>query len=289
MVAIAGLLVIGIPFIGKLGLGGGDRRRRRRRLRAHDPADHDRRADAAGCGRRSPSTCGRRPPSSAGASWSPRARGSRSPPASWSCSSSPRPVTQLRLGQPDDGNQPESKTQRVAYDQLSRGVRRRLQRPVPARRRHPEGRGGDRGAAHSSSQHAVGETPGIATVAPADVSQDGEMATIFAIPTTAPQDAKTSDLLERLRDDVIPARDGRHAAEGLRRRQHGRLRGLLGQGRLAAAAVHRRRDRPLGAAADRGLPLAVDPARLGGVQPAVGRRRLRRRGRASSRRASARA
>src|SRR5215204_1674521 len=30
------------------------------------------------------------------------------------------------------------------------------------------------------------------------------MGTIFAVPTTAPQDAKTSALLERLRDDVIP-------------------------------------------------------------------------------------
>ena len=30
------------------------------------------------------------------------------------------------------------------------------------------------------------------------------MATIFAIPTTAPQDKKTSDLLDRLRGDVIP-------------------------------------------------------------------------------------
>ena len=30
------------------------------------------------------------------------------------------------------------------------------------------------------------------------------MATIFAIPNTAPQDAKTSDLLDRLREDVIP-------------------------------------------------------------------------------------
>ena len=29
------------------------------------------------------------------------------------------PLTQMRLGQPDDGNQPESKTQRVAYDELS--------------------------------------------------------------------------------------------------------------------------------------------------------------------------
>ena len=30
------------------------------------------------------------------------------------------------------------------------------------------------------------------------------MATIFAIPTTAPQDARTSDLLEQLREQVIP-------------------------------------------------------------------------------------
>jgi RND superfamily putative drug exporter len=37
------------------------------------------------------------------------------------------------------------------------------------------------------------------------MSPDGEMATMFAIPTTAPQDARTSDLLKRLRDDVIPA------------------------------------------------------------------------------------
>src|SRR5690606_39022995 len=29
------------------------------------------------------------------------------------------PVSQMRLGQPDDGNQPVGKTQRVAYDQLS--------------------------------------------------------------------------------------------------------------------------------------------------------------------------
>jgi putative drug exporter of the RND superfamily len=41
-------------------------------------------------------------------------------------------------------------------------------------------------------------------VAPASVSEDGEMATIFAIPATAPQDAKTSALLDRLREDVIP-------------------------------------------------------------------------------------
>src|SRR6185503_20074649 len=41
-------------------------------------------------------------------------------------------------------------------------------------------------------------------VAPAAISQDGEMATIFAIPKTAPQDQATSDLLADLRQNVIP-------------------------------------------------------------------------------------
>jgi putative drug exporter of the RND superfamily len=50
----------------------------------------------------------------------------------------------------------------------------------------------------------VAATPGVANVAPAAVSAGGEMATIFAIPRTAPQDARTSALLERLREDVIP-------------------------------------------------------------------------------------
>ncbi|HTE61149.1 MAG TPA: MMPL family transporter, partial [Solirubrobacteraceae bacterium] len=53
-------------------------------------------------------------------------------------------------------------------------------------------------------QRAVAGTPGIAAAPAASLSKDGEMATIIAIPTTAPQDAKTSDLLNRLRDDVIP-------------------------------------------------------------------------------------
>jgi RND superfamily putative drug exporter len=44
----------------------------------------------------------------------------------------------------------------------------------------------------------------MAQVAPAAVSKDGEMATIFAIPKTAPQDQATSDLLANLRDNVIP-------------------------------------------------------------------------------------
>jgi RND superfamily putative drug exporter len=113
------------------------------------------------------------------------------------------PVTQLRLGQPDDGNQPESRTQRVAYDQLTEAFGPGSNGPfllaVDTPRDAP-----DTEQQLRALQQAVAGTPGIASVPPASISEDGELATIFAIPETAPQDARTSDLLERLREDVIP-------------------------------------------------------------------------------------
>ena len=113
------------------------------------------------------------------------------------------PVTQMRLGQPDDGNQPESRTQRVAYDQLTAAFGPGSNGPfllaVDTPKDAPE-----TAAQLDALQQAVADTPGIASTAPAALSEDGEMATIFATPTTAPQDEATSDLLVRLRSDVIP-------------------------------------------------------------------------------------
>jgi RND superfamily putative drug exporter len=113
------------------------------------------------------------------------------------------PVTQMRLGQPDDGNQPESRTQRVAYDQLTQAFGPGSNGPFLLAVDTPKG-APDTKRQLGALQQAVAGTPGIATVPAASVSEDGEMATIIAIPTTAPQDARTSDLLTRLRDDVIP-------------------------------------------------------------------------------------
>jgi RND superfamily putative drug exporter len=113
------------------------------------------------------------------------------------------PVTGMRLGQPDDGNQPESRTQRVAYDQLSEAFGPGSNGPFLLAVDTP------RGAPETEQQlaqlvRAVGDTPGMAQVAPPTPSEDGEMATILAVPETAPQDERTSDLLERLRQEVIP-------------------------------------------------------------------------------------
>ncbi len=113
------------------------------------------------------------------------------------------PATQLRLGQPDDGNQPESRTQRVAYDQQTEAFGPGSNGPFLLAVDTPKG-APETEQQLRALQQAVADTPGIASVAPASVSEDGEMATIFAIPSTAPQDARTSALLEELRADVIP-------------------------------------------------------------------------------------
>jgi RND superfamily putative drug exporter len=113
------------------------------------------------------------------------------------------PVTQLRLGQPDDGNQPVEKTQRVAYDRLSQAFGPGSNGPFLLAIDIPKDEPATK-AQLAKLREAVAGTPGVTSVAPAMPSQDGEMATMFAIPETAPQDARTSDLLEALRTDVIP-------------------------------------------------------------------------------------
>ncbi|NLT07567.1 MAG: MMPL family transporter [Solirubrobacterales bacterium] len=114
------------------------------------------------------------------------------------------PVADMRLGQPDDGNQPTTKTQRIAYDQLSAAFGPGSNGPFLLAVETPSG-AGESAAELERLEQAVRETEGMQEVSPAQPSEDGEMATIFAVPETAPQDAATSDLLEQLREEVIPA------------------------------------------------------------------------------------
>ena len=203
MVAIAGLLVIGIPFIGKLGL-----------------------ASAIGVGAVVVSALTILPimigalarwlkpkkpehvlPSRRFERW-----GERVTARPWLSIAAgvlillvfAFPVTDMRLGQPDDGNQPEERTQRVAYDLQTEAFGPGYNGPFLLAVDTPNG-APETEQQLAALRTALEDTPGIASVAPPQPSEDGEMATIFAIPETAPQDERTSDLLERLRDDVIPA------------------------------------------------------------------------------------
>ena len=69
------------------------------------------------------------------------------------------PVTQLRLGQPDDGNQPESRTQRVAYDRLSEAFGAGSNGPFLLAIDIPKG-AAENEAQLAKLQQAVADTPG---------------------------------------------------------------------------------------------------------------------------------
>jgi RND superfamily putative drug exporter len=114
------------------------------------------------------------------------------------------PVMDMRLGQPDDGNQPEGKTQRVAYDRLAAAFGDGSNGPFLLAVDIPKG-AADNDAQLKKLSTAVEGAEGVESVSPPAPSKDGEMAVITAIPTTSPQDERTSELLERLRDDVIPS------------------------------------------------------------------------------------
>jgi RND superfamily putative drug exporter len=56
-----------------------------------------------------------------------------------------------------------------------------------------------------AARAAIAETPGVAAVMPPQQLPDGGASMMMAFPTTAPQDAETSDLVTRLRSTVLPA------------------------------------------------------------------------------------
>jgi RND superfamily putative drug exporter len=113
------------------------------------------------------------------------------------------PFTDLRLGQPDDGNDPRDSQTRVAYDTLAEGFGPGFNGTLLLASSLPEGR--NSGPALERLTAAVERTEGVAAVSEPTPSPRGDAATITVTPTTAPQDEGTSQLVETLRTDVIPA------------------------------------------------------------------------------------
>jgi len=202
MVAIAGLLVVGVPMVGKMGLGA---------------------AIGVGAvvlsallllpimigafaGRLRPKNVEDVEGSEAFENWARRV--TRRPWATIAIGTIvllvfASPLLGMRLGQPDDGNQPRENTQRKAYDQLSKAFGPGSNGPLLLAVKTPSQDKATQAQLAQIAQAVRGEE-GVASVMPAVPSPDGQMATIIAIPTTSPQDAKTSDLLQRLRENVLP-------------------------------------------------------------------------------------
>jgi RND superfamily putative drug exporter len=111
------------------------------------------------------------------------------------------PFTALRLGQPDAGNDASGTTTRKAYDKLAEGFGPGFNGQFVLAASVSKGAAGELG----DIRRAVERTPGVAAVSAPQVNRAGDAATMSVVPTTSPQDEKTSELVERLRGDTLPA------------------------------------------------------------------------------------
>ena len=114
------------------------------------------------------------------------------------------PVLGLRLGFSDEGNLAEDTYTRQAYDLLADGFGPGFNGPFTITIVAGDG---DSTAAVDTLHRALADTPGVAAVTPAfpNRAASPQAYLINLVPTTAPQDAATTELVTTLRDDVIPA------------------------------------------------------------------------------------
>jgi RND superfamily putative drug exporter len=110
------------------------------------------------------------------------------------------PVTGLRLGFPDRGNDAPDTTTRQAYDLVARGFGSGANGPLLLVADTSRG-GAERVGALAAELRAV---PGVAAVAKPVVSPRGDAAVLSVTPRTSPQDPATEDLITHLREDVLP-------------------------------------------------------------------------------------
>ncbi|MFJ2001388.1 MMPL family transporter [Streptomyces chartreusis] len=134
------------------------------------------------------------------------------------------PVLGLRVGLPDDGSLPHSRTERRAYDLVADGFGPGTNGPLVIAA-DPTGDPGvlDRLVG------AVAKDPGIASVAPTHIDRATGIATLVVFPTTSPQDKATADTIARLRTDVLPTAIG-----------HGPARAHVGGAAASLSDVGRR-------------------------------------------------
>ncbi len=110
------------------------------------------------------------------------------------------PVLALRLGVPDEGTLPASRTERRAFDLVSDGFGPGTNGPLVIAvdiARDP--------TVVEPLVGAISADPGIASVARPTIDSTAGVAAIVAIPATAPQDAATRETVERLRSTVFPS------------------------------------------------------------------------------------
>ncbi|NNF56259.1 MAG: MMPL family transporter [Acidimicrobiales bacterium] len=110
------------------------------------------------------------------------------------------PLFSIRLGFGDYGNYPEATTVRRAYDLIAEGFGPGTNGPLFI---SIEGDTVGDQAAFGEFIGLIQSTEDVAFVVPAPINENVALAIVY--PLSAPQDEETTHLVERLRDEVIPA------------------------------------------------------------------------------------
>jgi putative drug exporter of the RND superfamily len=106
----------------------------------------------------------------------------------------------VRLGAADQGTQPKQQTSRRAYDLLAQGFGPGFNGPIPI----VVDVNGDRQAPQRIRDHVRG-LPDVASVRKPQFNDERSVAIVFVTPKSAPQDEATDKLVDRLRNDAVPA------------------------------------------------------------------------------------
>ncbi|WP_031065624.1 MMPL family transporter [Streptomyces sp. NRRL F-5527] len=111
------------------------------------------------------------------------------------------PTFSLHLGTSDQGNDPKASTTRQAYDLLADGFGPGVNGPLTLVT-HVDG-AQDR-LALDNLDGTLRTTEGVASASPVTYNQAGDTAFLTVVPESSPQSKQTSDLVDRLREDVLP-------------------------------------------------------------------------------------
>jgi RND superfamily putative drug exporter len=111
------------------------------------------------------------------------------------------PTLSLHLGTSDQGNDPASATTRRAYDLLAEGFGPGVNGPLTLVTRVD---GAEDRLALDNLNTTLSATDGVASVAPVTYGTGGTTAYLTVVPDSAPQSQRTSDLVDRLRGQVLP-------------------------------------------------------------------------------------
>ena len=111
------------------------------------------------------------------------------------------PMLSLRLGAADAGNDPAGTTTRKAYDLLAEGFGAGFNGPLTLVADSPTQ--ADK-AALTKLVATLEKTDGVAGVTVGQQSANGAVEVIEVVPTTSPESSQTTNLISRLRADVIP-------------------------------------------------------------------------------------